>query len=247
IQVSAKHLQLASPMLNRQLTGNFDEAQHLQQTGKVEITVESWDLEALLILLRIIHGQNRQVPQIISVSLCARIAVLVDYYACQEAVEIHLRAWKSHLETQVPTSYNATATIEWIWVSSFFEMAEVFDRVTLLAIRHGDDHMESTEFPIKPKIMDAINSHRESSISSVFNLISRWRSGLRQGVFGCNYECRCVDLGALEQSLFLANLHEPPNPPFAGWSFESLVTHVQAFPKPKSHCNLLTYINHDKC
>ncbi|RAH43437.1 uncharacterized protein BO95DRAFT_501593 [Aspergillus brunneoviolaceus CBS 621.78] len=247
IQVSAKHLQLASPVFDRQLTGSFTEAHDLQRTGKVDITVEGWDLEALLILLRIIHGRNNRVPHLVSLPLCARIAVLVDYYACQEAVQVHLRLWKSHLETQIPAGYNATETLEWIWVSYFFEMTRVFDQVTLLAIRHGDQYMESSEFPVKASIVDAINAHREKSIDGVLNLIARWRDGLRQGLFGCTFECRCVDLGALEQSLFAANLHDPPTTPFAGWSFESLITHVRAFLTPSSRCNLLSYLDHDKC
>ncbi|PYI20271.1 hypothetical protein BO99DRAFT_456724 [Aspergillus violaceofuscus CBS 115571] len=247
IQVSAKHLRLASPVFDRQLTGSFNEAQNLQRTGKVDITVEGWDLEALLILLRIIHGRNHRVPHFVPLSLCARIAVLVDYYACQEAMQVHLRLWKSHLETQIPTGYNATETLEWIWVSYFFDMSRVFDQVTLLAIRHGDEHMESTEFPVKASIMEAINTHREKSIDNVLNLIARWRDGLRQGLFGCTFECRCDDLGALEQSLFTANLYNPPTTPFTGWSFDSLFTHVKTFLKPSSRCNLLSYLNHDKC
>ncbi|RAL14170.1 uncharacterized protein BO97DRAFT_412936 [Aspergillus homomorphus CBS 101889] len=247
IQVSAKHLKLASSVMNRQLTGGFTEAQELHETGKVEIKVEGWDLEALLILLRIIHGRNHQVPKIITLSLFARIGTLVDYYACQETVEIWLHIWKSHLEAQIPTTYNATEIVEWIWVSSFFDMPQVFDCVTLLAIKHGDDLMDSGEFPIKAKIIETINTHREQSIASVLALISRWRHGLRQGVFGCTFEGRSIDLGALEQGLYVANMHQPPTTPYTGWSFYSLVSHVKAFQEPLSQCNPLSYLDHAKC
>jgi hypothetical protein len=55
IQVSAKHLMLASPVFKKALTGKWKEGSTFVGTGSVEITTEGWDVEAFLILLRILH------------------------------------------------------------------------------------------------------------------------------------------------------------------------------------------------
>lgn len=55
IQVFAKHLMLASPVFKKALTGKWKEGSTFVGTGSVEITTEGWDVEAFLILLRILH------------------------------------------------------------------------------------------------------------------------------------------------------------------------------------------------
>ncbi|KAH3499037.1 hypothetical protein KXV55_008470, partial [Aspergillus fumigatus] len=55
VQVSAKHLVLASPVFKEILKGGWKESLTYLQTGSVEITADSWDIEAFLILLHIIH------------------------------------------------------------------------------------------------------------------------------------------------------------------------------------------------
>ena len=77
IRVSAKHLMFASPV--------FKKSAFLEQ-GCVEITADSWDLEALLILLRIIHCQLYYVPKQMSFELLAKATVIADYYECHNAL-----------------------------------------------------------------------------------------------------------------------------------------------------------------
>jgi hypothetical protein len=51
IQVSAKHLMLASPVFKKTLTDKWKEGSTFVGTGSVEITTESWDVEAFFMLL----------------------------------------------------------------------------------------------------------------------------------------------------------------------------------------------------
>ena len=57
----------------------LEERVTLLKRGSVEIATESWDIAALLILLRIIHCQNDNIPRRLSLELLAKVAVLSDY------------------------------------------------------------------------------------------------------------------------------------------------------------------------
>lgn len=66
IQVSAKHLMLASPVFKKALTGKWKEGSTFVGTGSVVITTEGWDVEAFLILLRILLCQHHKLPKRVS-------------------------------------------------------------------------------------------------------------------------------------------------------------------------------------
>lgn len=55
------------------------------------------DETALEIVLNVIHLKKRRVPKIVNVELLARIAVLVDYYECAEAVEAFSSIWETEV------------------------------------------------------------------------------------------------------------------------------------------------------
>ncbi|THC94074.1 hypothetical protein EYZ11_006444 [Aspergillus tanneri] len=62
-RVSAKHLMVASPVFKKSLTCGWKETDTLQSKGSVEIQVEKWDSEALLILLNVLHCRQREIPR----------------------------------------------------------------------------------------------------------------------------------------------------------------------------------------
>ncbi|KAF7627518.1 hypothetical protein AFLA_002898 [Aspergillus flavus NRRL3357] len=94
IQVSAKHLMHASRVFKVSLTGGGKENITFCQQGSVEMTTEGWNLEAFLILLKIIHGQAHDLPQKLSLEMLAMIVdflvfptrgpVYKDYRHCHE-------------------------------------------------------------------------------------------------------------------------------------------------------------------
>ncbi|KAF7182138.1 hypothetical protein CNMCM7691_001526 [Aspergillus felis] len=79
IQVSAKHLMLASSVFKKECVA-------YRQNGSVEINAKCWDIEALLILLRAIHNQHYSIPRKLTLEMLAKVAVLADYYKCKEVV-----------------------------------------------------------------------------------------------------------------------------------------------------------------
>jgi hypothetical protein len=89
---------LASSVFKNILTGGWKESVTHLQKGSVEITTEGWDIEALLILLRAIHSQNYHIPRKLTLEMLAKVAVLVDYYECKEAMSVWTTIWIDALE-----------------------------------------------------------------------------------------------------------------------------------------------------
>ncbi|KAI4696662.1 uncharacterized protein J4E88_000840 [Alternaria novae-zelandiae] len=85
--VSSRHLMLASSTFKRMLAQDgFAESVRNEADGLYHIAASDWDPEAFLIVLRIIHGRNKQVPRDISLEMMAKIAVLEDYYNFGESL-----------------------------------------------------------------------------------------------------------------------------------------------------------------
>ncbi|GIC93635.1 uncharacterized protein Aud_010123 [Aspergillus udagawae] len=129
IQVSAKHLMLASSVFKKILTGSWKESVAYLQKGSVEITAESWDIEALLILLRAIHNQHYHIPRKLTLEMLAKVAVLADYYECKEAVYIWMTIWIDALEEKIPSTYSRDLFL-WLWISWYFQLPTQFKEST---------------------------------------------------------------------------------------------------------------------
>lgn len=88
--VSSRHLILASKRFSTMLSGEqWKEGLRDQEDDLFHTKADGWDAEALLILMNVIHHQNRQVPKAVSLDMMAKIVVLVDFYECDEAMEVY--------------------------------------------------------------------------------------------------------------------------------------------------------------
>ena len=57
------------------------------------LRTEEWDPRVFLLLLNIVHGYNRQVPDSVDIDTLGKLAILTDYYECHERVELFARRW----------------------------------------------------------------------------------------------------------------------------------------------------------
>ncbi|GKZ24725.1 hypothetical protein AbraIFM66951_011858 [Aspergillus brasiliensis] len=147
IQVSAKHMMLASPVLRSMLTGGWKESATYQSKGFVEITAESWDLEALLILLNAIHGKTYTVPQSVSLEMLAKIAVIIDYYDCKEVMHFMTNTWIEGLKSRGNRALPRHVTL-WVWISWVFDLDDEIRRSTSTAMTCGDRCFSNRGLPI---------------------------------------------------------------------------------------------------
>jgi hypothetical protein len=152
IQVSAKHLMLASPVFKRALTGKWKEGSTFVGTGSVEITTEGWDVEAFLILLRILHCQHHKLPKRVGLELAAKIAVLADYYECNDLVGFIRDAWINCLREELPDMYSRNLIL-WLWISWYFNMPMKFKKATSIVMSQSKDEIDALELPIPARII----------------------------------------------------------------------------------------------
>ncbi|KAM0112867.1 hypothetical protein ACP6JB_001366 [Aspergillus fumigatus] len=153
IQVSAKHLTLASPIFKETLSGRWEEGLCLLKEGSVEIPIRDWDLEAFLILMNIFHCQVQKLPREVCLELLAKIAVLADCYQCQPLVRFFAEIWIGHLRRNIfPTIYSRDSML-WVWVSWNFRQLFEFEKSTSIAISQSNGLITSLDLPIPAKVI----------------------------------------------------------------------------------------------
>jgi hypothetical protein len=149
---------LASSVFKKILTGGWKESVAYLQKGSVEITAESWDIEALLIVLRAIHNQHYHIPRKLTIELLAKVAVLADYYECKEAVCIWTTIWIDALEEKIPSTYSRDLFL-WLWVSWYFQLPTQFEESTSTVMSQSNGWINnSLGLPIPDKVIGKARS-----------------------------------------------------------------------------------------
>ncbi|BCR96722.1 BTB/POZ domain-containing protein [Aspergillus luchuensis] len=152
IQVSAKHLILSSSVFKKILTGGWKESITYLRKGSVEITADSWDVDALLIMLRIIHCQSHQIPRKLTLEMLAKVAVLADYYDCREAVVFFADTWINALDDITPATYSRDLIL-WLWVAWYFHLPANFKEATSSAMSLSNGWIDNLGLPIPEEII----------------------------------------------------------------------------------------------
>ncbi|PLN85061.1 hypothetical protein BDW42DRAFT_18673 [Aspergillus taichungensis] len=244
IQVSAKHLTFASPVFKNILTGGWKESVTYLQQGSVEITAESWDIDALLILLRIIHCQYHHIPLKLTLEVLAKIAALAEYYNCRETVRFLGHIWISALEEPIPST-DCRDLILWLWISWFFQLPSQFKEATSTAMSWGDNWIDNLGLPISDKVIKSMNDRRQEAITNLVHRLHEKREELLSGSRGCGYECSSIMYGALTKQMQLNALLCPkPEVPFVDLNYRSLVQRVSSFISPHWDCDLSRHTQH---
>ncbi|KAH8694916.1 hypothetical protein BGW36DRAFT_299995 [Talaromyces proteolyticus] len=154
IQVSAKHLALASPVFKKTLHGGWKESLTFLEKGCVEITVHSWDLEAFLILMYLVHCRYRNLPDEINIELLAKLAILVDFYDCKD-VAVFIKKKLAICMENLPAT-NPRDVMMSIWISWVFEMSQQFTESTSLMMSVSMGQIKNLGLPIPSKILGGL-------------------------------------------------------------------------------------------
>ncbi|PKY04456.1 hypothetical protein P168DRAFT_297303 [Aspergillus campestris IBT 28561] len=232
IQVSAKHLILASPVFKKILTGGWKESVTYLQKGSVEITAESWDIEALLILLRIIHCQYHHIPPKLTLEALAKVAVLAEYYDCRETVRFLGQIWIKALEEVIPSTY-CRDLILWLWVSWFFQLPSQFKQATSTVMSRCNKWVDNLGLPIPNNVIRSMDDRRQGAITDLVLRLHETREKFLSGSRGCGYECSSIMYGTLTKQMQSNALLWPrPEVPFLDLNYISLVQRVLSFKSP---------------
>jgi hypothetical protein len=148
--VSQRHLVSASPTLDHMLSGtDWQEGIRDEIDGLYHVPAEDWDIEALLCVLQILHLRNSQVPRTISLEMLAKIAVLIDFYDCAEALESFTERWIEHLRETAPVpSYFCRDLLLWMCIAWVLRIPDEFTQATAIAFRQVDKELLTLGLPI---------------------------------------------------------------------------------------------------
>jgi len=112
----------------------------------------NWDKQALLIILNIIHGRTRAVPRHIDLEMLAKIAVMVDYYGCLEAVEHFVEVWRDNLKEALPTTYSRELVLH-MTVASMFRHTEDLEQLSSTCLRVCRGPIDPLDLPISHDVI----------------------------------------------------------------------------------------------
>ncbi|KAL7935723.1 hypothetical protein V8C35DRAFT_298084 [Trichoderma chlorosporum] len=235
--VSKTHLTLSSRRARRALGGHFTEAVPAQDG------LFHWDFEpvfdprAFEVVMRILHGQTRDVPATVDFVLLGRITAVVDDLECRDAVWFFAKTWLEHVRrVPVPTPICGDL-MRWILFSSVFEEPEIFSKATANAIKMSECDMPTFNHPIHPNILEGIETKRQVLLGNLFDRLSNLESRLRDKSLGCNHACRAQMLATLEKGVGSTPLSPLPLPPYRGFGLSTTLYHLKRIKPTESHCD----------
>ncbi|KAI0850610.1 hypothetical protein F5Y00DRAFT_34070 [Daldinia vernicosa] len=220
--LSSKHLSLSSGYFKNLLRGPWKEATPTSPDGRLCVDAEDWDENSLLLLMRIIHGHNFKVPKSMTLEEIAKVAVLVDYYQCHEAVMVWSDVWIDKIPNPIPNpdenAFNRD-TILWILVAQVFRKEQSFRNATLAAIQYCKGRFPTLGLPITA-VADRIDKEREKLLGQVFTCVYDLLKRLRRQQVGCSFACSSMMLGALSIQLHQLGIFEPQlYPPYPRYCY----------------------------
>ena len=140
----------ASPVFKAALTGGWEEGSETKDGG-YNISTDSWDSEAMRIVLSAIHNRTRDIPRRVSLELLCKIAVLVDYYELHSALHFFACLWIDLLRLSLPTVYDRNLIL-WILASSTFG-SDLHKALTHVAIEHSTGKIRTLGLPIRGRLV----------------------------------------------------------------------------------------------
>ncbi|KAL7795234.1 hypothetical protein V8C37DRAFT_401048 [Trichoderma ceciliae] len=187
------------------LSGPWYEA---TSSGKVtrEIRTSEWDAEAFLTILDIIHGQHALIPKSVSLELLAKIAAIVDYYDCNDVVEIFVDRWILLLQDELPSSYGKECML-WMSISWVFLRVDVLQSMTKIAIVGCRQRIQTMSLPLPDALTRIIEDKRNEVLNRILQILNSLRESLCRDP-GCSSECTYMLLGALTRQMHEAKISE---------------------------------------
>ncbi|KAI0100166.1 hypothetical protein GGR51DRAFT_373194 [Nemania sp. FL0031] len=233
-KASSKHLALASTYVKKMMSGPWREANEIHDEDELlHWTLDGFDVNAIAIILRIIHGLNRQVLRTIDLGMLAQVSRVVDYLECHEAIELYASIWVAYLNGLPPTSLQHVDWDSWISVTGVFQNPEIFRRWTRVAIVEKLNCPPSLELPILSQAYDTIDERRQAHLDKILACVYSHVDRLSEQKT-CSAECDAILLGTLIRQLHANSLSAlRPSRPYEGLSISSVVKTIRGLTVPE--------------
>ncbi|KAJ0140641.1 Uncharacterized protein HZ326_16480 [Fusarium oxysporum f. sp. albedinis] len=141
-----------SSYFKKSLSGDWKETEP-EPGDKWTLTANDWDGEAFLLLMRILHHKTREVPRAIGLERLAKIAVLVDYYGCHEAVEPWAETWISNIDEEMTESFYSRDLLLKLTIAWVFSDKKRLRSLTNTAIRTSRGPIPTLGLPIPYQVV----------------------------------------------------------------------------------------------
>ncbi|KAJ0425373.1 hypothetical protein BJY00DRAFT_308121 [Aspergillus carlsbadensis] len=228
-RVSSAHLKFVSPVFDRALSEDWKEATTLRESGSVEMETSDWDIEALLLLLRILHFQLSNLPQNVDIELLAKLLVLVDYYECHSLLGFIAGRWRS---TILYSYHSPVRGMIRLWVAWSLNQVEDFRFYSSKLIQRVKGPVISFGLPLSSKVINELNKRREAASSCAIQVIQNQENDWDSQESSCGKICKFACLGILREFMVASKI-SVAYAPYEGVSLHDLTTAVAQLKVPK--------------
>ncbi|BDD56733.1 hypothetical protein MAP00_002163 [Monascus purpureus] len=220
IQVSSKHLSLASGYFKARLKPVWPEGQTLEANKYVELPLHGCDPEALLILMQAIHARTRNVPGNVSLELLYELAKLADYFDCLEAVDFFASRWIESVSYTFVTD-DMDRLMTWLFIYWAFRRRRGFEKAAHAVYMQSTGRIMELRFPDSDLLQFKIEHTRQIFIGNIIkSLYDQINSIIHCEEY--SFESEPTVTGELLLELRYQKLYPHPAPPFTGLSLASL-------------------------
>ncbi|EGR46353.1 uncharacterized protein TRIREDRAFT_66329 [Trichoderma reesei QM6a] len=231
MRLSARHLTLASAYFQK-LTANEWKETTTEGDYSYVVSAEDWDEQALLILMKIIHGKTAGLSMSMDLETVAKLCALVDYYQCHEALKFFIQLWLPGIDK---VSYTGRNLLLRLSVSCVYPDAPTFQRLTATLIKESKGNIDSLGLPIPLTVINAMNMQRQTLISKIIvGLGGLVKAECSDNGLGCTFECSSVFIGALTKGMDKMRLSpgQLQLPPYTDYSLASLQQGILGIKEP---------------
>ncbi|KAK1992543.1 hypothetical protein LX36DRAFT_694203 [Colletotrichum falcatum] len=226
--LSSQHLSLASHYVKAQLNDTWSKPT-LGSDGRYQLDASDWDVNALLLLMRIFHRKTKGIPRRIDLEALTKMAVIIDYYKCHEAIAFFSDIWIEALQNQLPSECNRELVL-WLSISYILQQETMFKAVTKVAIQKSKGPIPTLKLPIPQSLIDAIDWRRQDAINAISKVLGKLLASLYSGSAGCGFGCSAFLLGSLTKNMYTYKLLDPkPQEPYLGYNLVSVEKWVHEF------------------
>ncbi|KAF5674697.1 hypothetical protein FDENT_9953 [Fusarium denticulatum] len=225
---SQKHLTLASRRASKLFSSAFKEASK-QDDGLYHWNFgDVFDVQAFEVVLKIIHGKTRGVPQGAELDLLSKIASIVDDLECYDALSFCTERWLTSYRGsyRLPESMDETLA-RLILVSFVFANKDIFQRCIQRAARYTCEGMPTFHLPIRGDIPRRIEECRTEVLQYLVDGLYKVHDDLLQRKLGCSEGCRALLLGSLLQVMAATCLYPRPESPFYSLRVDSIISSLR--------------------
>ncbi|KAL4881762.1 hypothetical protein BJY04DRAFT_217828 [Aspergillus karnatakaensis] len=221
--VSAKHLELGSPVFACMFAPTCEEGKTIGSSGTISFDTYGWNADAFNSLLLMLHSQPQKLPARMNASQLLKLSVVADFFDCRELVVHYANASVDLLLTSPRSCSRDAATWMWLGYSSAAPKS-------------------SRTLPLPTKLVDALNAGHEQAIESIIASLHTAQQSLLINPL-CTWECCAAMLGALVYQMNRNGLLVPrPQAPYLCISHADLKHTVLAFTTPSVES--LTHTEH---